>query len=89
MTNMGNEFRKFLAAAIFFGLAVYASAANGVRVCDWSGCYISDPPAGVTVNNACELVLSQITVTTDGNIAFCGYTEHETNELTIEILDHH
>lgn len=78
---------KCLATAVLVCGAIYLDAASAVRVCDQWGCYVQDPPPGVTANNACELVLDQITVYAEGNIANCGYTENETNELTIEILD--
>lgn len=90
--------KRFLAAAIFLGLAVFAARpqaetpnASSVRICHLGqDCYTVDPPANLTAENACELMTNELTIEIlDGGWVACGaeYGNWETLESTIEILD--
>lgn len=84
------EKARCLAAAFLVCGGIYLNAHSGsYRVCYFGGgCQESDSgPANLTVYNACELIAGNETLDITGNVATCGWTENQTQELTIEILD--
>lgn len=88
--------KRFVAAAIFLGLAVFGARANAsgvVLITPLGGePFYQDAPPWVNVNNACQWYFqtNELTIEIlDGTHVNCTveYSEWERNELTIEILD--